>query len=34
MHLAQVVLLPDTSKSAGLGGSGLGHASRKVCTTV
>ena len=32
--LAQVILLPDTSRSAGLGGSGLGHASRKVCTTV
>lgn len=34
MPLAQVILLPDTSRSAGLGGSSLGHANRKMCTTV
>lgn len=33
VHLAQVILLPDTSRSAGPGSTGLG-ASRKVCTTV
>lgn len=34
VHLAQVVLLPDTPRSAALGSHGLGHASRKKCVLL